>query len=101
MRGLKELNTDSIKEFYKAVLTLKNEEECSAFFSDVCTIKELIVIAQRLEVAKLLVQDKSYVEISAESGASSATISRVNRSLSYGTGGYTMILDRFNKGKKK
>ena len=100
MRGQKEYKTEAINEFFEAVLSLKSIEECYDFFIDVCTIKELIVIAQRYEVAKLLLDEKSYIEISKKSGASSATISRVNRSLSYGNGGYQMAIERTKEQKK-
>lgn len=81
-----------LREFYEAVLMLKTEEDCEKFFTDVCTVKELISIAQRLEVAKLLKIRKTYNEIEKETGASTATISRVNRSLQYGSDGYEIVL---------
>ena len=72
---------------FEAILTLKNVEECYKFFEDICTIKEIQSLSQRLEVAHLLQQNKSYIEISKKTGASTATISRVNRCFTYGTGG--------------
>ena len=81
-----------LKEFYEAVLMLETKEDCEKFFTDVCTVKELISIAQRLEVAKLLKIRKTYNEIEKETGASTATISRVNRSLQYGSDGYEIVL---------
>ena len=80
--GKKEKNED----FYKAILLLKDEEECYSFFRDVCTIAELRAMEQRFEVARMLTQGKVYSEIRRETGASSATVSRVNRMLNYGTG---------------
>lgn len=77
----------------KAVLELKNEEEAYRFFEDICTIAELKSIAQRLEVATLLRKHVTYQEIARQTGASSATISRVNRALSYGADGYHRVLD--------
>lgn len=85
------------EKFYEAILSLKTKEECSVFFEDICTIKELREMSQRLEVAKLLNCGKSYIEVSAQTGASTATISRVNRCLSYGDGGYKTVLDRIAK----
>ncbi len=76
------------------MLQLKNAEECYAFFEDVCTINEILSIAQRYEVAKMLREKKTYLEIAAQTGASTATISRVNRSLNYGNDGYDMIFER-------
>ena len=81
------------------MLTLKNKEECYTFFEDVCTINELLSISQRFEVALMLRQGRTYLDISEDTGASTATISRVNRSLNYGNDGYDMALDRM-KGKK-
>ena len=81
----------SIKElscFYQAVTLLNNESECQAFFEDICTIHELHSISQRLEVARLLKKGMTFNDIVAATGASTATISRVNRCLLYGTGGY-------------
>lgn len=83
-------------ELFKAILLLKNEEECYRFFEDICTIKELRAISQRLQVAKLLAANKTYNEIEAATNASTATISRVNRSLIYGADGYKTILKRLN-----
>ncbi len=78
---------------YKAVLSLKSEDECKAFFEDICTIKELEAINQRLEVARMLSKEKTFNEIVASTGASTTTISRVNRCLRYGAGGYKLVLD--------
>ena len=82
---------------FNAVLKLKSVEECGKFFEDVCTIKELEDMAQRLEVAKLLDAGKSYQEISQITGASTATISRVNKCLNYGAGGYRLVIDKEGK----
>ncbi len=79
---------------YKAILSLKNEEECGAFFEDLCTVSELRAMAQRLEVAQLLDQGLIYNDILQRTGASSATISRVNRALQYGADGYRAVLPR-------
>ena len=77
----------------KAILTLKNEEDAYRFFEDLCTIPEIKSISQRLEVAYLLDKKETYQKIADETGASSATISRVNRSLIYGADGYRRVLD--------
>ena len=82
---------------FEAILLLENIEECYKFFEDICTISEIKALAQRLEVAKMLRQKKTYSEISEKTGASTATISRVNRCLLYGADGYNMILDRLEK----
>ena len=85
---------------YRAILLLKNEEECYKFFQDLCTVSELRSMEQRFEVAMLLHQGMIYNDILEKTGASSATISRVNRSLSYGTGAYDKIFARM-KGQKE
>lgn len=82
---------------FEAILTLKNPEECRAFFQDLCTVAELKAMAQRLEVAQLLDQGLIYNDILQRTGASSATISRVNRALQYGADGYKTVLPRLNR----
>ena len=82
---------------YKAILTLQTEEECYAFFQDLCTVSELRSMEQRFEVAELLSQGMIYNDILERTGASSANISRVNRSLSYGAGGYEKVFERIHK----
>ena len=82
------------KELYKAILSLENEEECRLFFEDICTIKELETMSQRLEVAKLLTSGATFNEIVAKTGASTTTISRVNRCLNYGDGGYRKVIEK-------
>ena len=82
---------------YRGILTLQTREECYAFFEDICTIKELQAMAQRLRVAVQLRNNKNYNEIQADTGASSATISRVNKCLNYGSGGYITVLERMGK----
>ena len=79
---------------YRAVLSLKNPEECRAFFEDLCTVAELKAMSQRLEVAQLLDEGLIYNDILQRTGASSATISRVNRALQYGADGYKTVLPR-------
>ncbi len=81
-------------QLYRAILTLKTQEECRKFFEDLCTANELQSIAQRLEVASLLRQNRTYLGIADDTGASTATISRVNRSLTYGNGGYEIAFGR-------
>ena len=85
---LKSEQTDAL---FEAILTLDTMDDCYRFFEDICTIKEIQAIAQRLEVAKQLRENKTYNEIEAETGASTATISRINRSLNYGADGYNLI----------
>ena len=82
------------EDMYKAILTLKTVDECMDFFSDLCTVTELLAMEQRYQVAVLLDQGLVYNDILAKTGASSATISRVNRSLQYGTDGYRVAFDR-------
>ena len=96
MKKLKNKDVDALVE---AILSLKTVEECYAFFEDACTIKEIIEIAQRLKAAKMLKNGVNYVEISKETGMSTATISRVNKCLEYGNGGYNIVLDRLNEDK--
>ena len=91
---------DKNDELYKAILQLKDEQECYDFFQDLCTISELRAMEQRFEVASLLYQGMIYNDILERTGASSATISRVNRSLSYGTGAYAKLFDRCKEQQK-
>ena len=88
------IDKDMAQSFFDAVLSLKTAEECQAFFLDVCTIKELQDLTQRFRVAVLLNEGRNYQEISKETSVSSATISRVNRCLLYGDGGYRTVLKR-------
>ena len=85
--------------FYEAILTLRTQEECRRFFEGICTIKELQAISQRMRVACLLDSGKNYLEVSEATGASSATISRVNRCLNYGSG-YREAIDNLKKAGK-
>ena len=85
---------DDIDELFRAILLLEDEEDCYRFFEDVCTVNEIHAIAQRLQVAKLLSEDKTYSEIEAVTKASTATISRINKCLVYGADGYKRILPR-------
>lgn len=88
---IKDENTDFL---FDCILKLKTKEECYAFFEDLCTIPEIKAMTQRVLVAKLLSEKKVYNDIVAETGASTATISRVNRSLAYGAGGYEMMFSK-------
>ena len=88
---IKDANTDFL---FQCVLKLESMEDCYAFFEDVCTVNELISIAQRFEVARMLRDRNTYLEIAEKTGASTATISRVNRSLNYGNDGYDIVLNR-------
>ena len=90
----KKIKTEAVEHLFEAILNLQNEEERYTFFEDVCTINEILSIAQRYEVAKMLREKKTYLEIANKTGASTATISRVNRSLNYGSDGYDMIFTR-------
>ena len=87
----------NLQQFYRAVLALEDEEECRKFFDDVATIKEVLDLSARFEVARLLDEGTVFSEISKETGASSATISRVNKCLTYGEGGYKTVLDRIKE----
>ena len=90
-------NTDFKKELdilFKAILKLENEDECYRFFEDTATINELKSLAQRMQVAKMLKEKKVYTEIAEATGASTATISRVNKCLNYGEEGYNLVLNR-------
>lgn len=93
----KTIKTEAVKELFEAILTLENVDECFDFFEDVCTVNEVLSIAQRFSVAKMLRDNKTYLEVAKETGASTATISRVNRSLNYGNDGYEMVFSRLNK----
>ncbi len=89
--------SEDVKELFRAIVSLETEEECRMFFEDACTVPEIIEIAQRLKVAKLLHSKTSYSAINKETGVSSATISRVSRCLDYGSGGYQLVLERLEK----
>ena len=88
---LKDANIDFL---FRAVLSLKDRDECYSFFEDLCTVLELKAMSQRLQVAKMLKDHKVYSDIVSQTGASTATISRVNRSLNYGSDGYDIVFKR-------
>ena len=90
----KKLKTEAVDRLFEAVLCLQSKEECYTFFEDLCTVNELLSLSQRFEVARMLKEGNTYTEISERTGASTATISRVNRCLVYGNGGYSMAIDR-------
>lgn len=83
--------------FYRAVLTLQNPDECAAFFKDLCTAKEIQSMAQRLMVAQMLAESRMYSDIVAATGVSTATVSRVNRSLQGGNGTYATVFARLQE----
>ncbi|MED1202653.1 YerC/YecD family TrpR-related protein [Heyndrickxia acidicola] len=91
------LRGKSLDQLFEAILSLKDSEECYRFFDDLCTINEIQSLAQRLEVASMLREKKTYHVIETETGASTATISRVKRCLNYGNDSYEMVLDRLKE----
>lgn len=97
----KKLKTVANDHLFDAILCLKTREECYQFFEDVCTVNELNAISQRFEVAKMLREKKTYLDIAEKTGASTATISRVNRSLNYGNDAYDMVFERMEWDKEE
>lgn len=93
----KKIKNEAVDFLFDAILCLKNREECYGFFEDLCTVNELLSLSQRFEVAAMLKKRKTYLEIAEKTGASTATISRVNRSLNYGNDGYDMVFERMEK----
>jgi len=100
MEYYSKLRSKEVDALFEAILLLDNADECYRFFEDICTISEIHAIAQRLEVAKMLKSGITYQEIAQRLGASTATISRVNRSLTYGSGGYQLLLKRLEENEK-
>ena len=94
---LDKLRDRSVDQLFEAILKLETVEECYRFFDDLCTVGEVQSLAQRLEVARMLKSGQTYSHIEAETGASTATISRVKRCLNYGSDGYHLVLDRLNQ----
>lgn len=90
----KKIKTEAVDSLFDAILSLDNREECYSFFEDLCTVNELLSLSQRFEVASMLDAHKTYLEIAEKTGASTATISRVNRSLNYGNDGYELVFSR-------
>lgn len=90
----KNIRTPAVDYLFDAILSLRNSEECYTFFEDLCTVNEILSLSQRFEVAKMLRSHNTYLEIAEKTGASTATISRVNRSLNYGNDGYDMVFSR-------
>lgn len=95
----KKIRTEAVDHLFEAILCLQNAEECYAFFEDICTVNELLSLSQRYEVARMLRNHNTYLEIAEKTGASTATISRVNRSLNYGSDGYDMVFNRIEQKK--
>lgn len=95
------LESEILDEFFEALSTLESREEYYRFFEDVCTISELMSIAQRLSVAKMLHQERTYTDIAHETGASTATISRVKKALNYGADGYKLVINRLENQQTK
>ena len=91
------LKTEDLDKLFEAIMTLKSKEEYYMFFEDLCTVAEISAITQRYKVARMLSDKKTCHFIADETGASTATISRVNRCLNYGTGGYTLVLERMGE----
>ena len=97
----KKIRTEEVDHLFDAILSLKDKEECYTFFEEVCTVNELLSLSQRFEVAHMLREQKTYLDIAEKTGASTATISRVNRSLNYGNDGYDMVFERLEHKEKE
>ena len=95
----KKIRTEAVDHLFDAILELQGKEECYSFFEDLCTVNELLSLSQRFEVASMLREHKTYLEIAEKTGASTATISRVNRCLSYGADGYQTVLARLDENR--
>ena len=95
------IKTPAVDFLFDAILSLKNREECYTFFEDICTVNELLSLSQRFEVANMLTKHNTYLEIAEKTGASTATISRVNRSLNYGNDGYSMVFSRIEEAEEQ
>ena len=93
----KKIRTPQTERVFKAILQLKTIDECCDFFEDICTVNEVMSIAQRFEVAEMLRDNKTYMQIAEKTGAWTATISRVNRSLNYGSDGYDLVMNRMKE----
>ncbi len=93
----KKIQTAAVDHLFEAILCLDSKEECYSFFEDLCTVNELLSLSQRYEVASMLKDHKTYLEIGEKTGASTATISRVNRSLNYGNDGYDLVFGRLKE----
>lgn len=93
----KKIRTEAVDFLFDAILCLENRDECYSFFEDLCTVNELLSLSQRFEVAAMLKKRRTYLEIAEKTGASTATISRVNRSVNYGNDGYDLVFDRMPK----
>ena len=91
------LKSESINRLYETILKLETVEECDKFFEDICTIKEIVAMAQRLDVALMLDEGRTYLDITDATGVSTATISRVSRCLNYGEGGYKIAIEKTKK----
>lgn len=98
---LRKVRDENVDKLFRAILTLETVEECYDFFGDICTVDEVQGVARRLATAKMLIDNHVYSEITARTGLSTATISRVNRSMKYGNGGYSLVLDRLEKNKEE
>ena len=94
---MKPLHNPDVDALFDAILSLKDRDECYAFFEDACTIKEILDISQRLRAAEMLASGANYADISRETGMSTATISRVSKCLNYGAGGYRRTIDRMKE----
>ena len=94
------LKSEEMDFLFKVILSLETLEECYSFFEDICTVNEINAMKQRLHVAKLLMERRTYLDIAATTGASTATISRVNRALNYGTKGYKTLFERVSESEK-
>lgn len=97
----KKLRTEAVDQLFDAILCLRDREECYTFFEDVCTVNELLSLSQRFEVAGMLRNHRTYLDIAEKTGASTATISRVNRSLNYGNDGYDLVFTRLEQTKEE
>ena len=95
----RKIRTEGEDSLFEAILNLRTKEECYLFFEDLCTVNELLSLSQRFEVAAMLREHKTYLDIAEKTGASTATISRVNRSLNYGNDGYELIFERLSEKK--
>ncbi len=97
---IKKLDEKTIRNLVKAFVSIENEDECISFLADLCTVSEVKAMAQRLEVAAMLKDGMVYSDIVAQTGASTATISRVNNALTYGEDGYSSVLSKLEESKK-